>query len=190
MDLDLPTDLHPLRQLLGQCLRIRSDEQAPALPEDLVRDLGPATTRAVRGTSSPGWLERLFSTLRSPAFGAVAVVLLVLSLAAPKLREFSGESFRGGEAAALPAPRLIVIGGSAGERAALQADEALQPLETRHFDSSAELPALSGPCLVVDLAASRVRILDGAGRELDALVLPDDPAQRGELIASALQRLD
>jgi len=196
MDLYLPNHLKPTRQLLEGSLRLRPTEAAPAIPAELLRDLQlryTATRKLV--IEPPAAAESLFqkfwSLLSTPAVGATAIIVGVLSFAIPAmLPSDSTETFRGNASAMeLRTVPIYVTGGPLEMSDVLASSGDFEPEAIHNIESRDVAMKLDGPLVIVDFGEGEVLGVDAAGNVVSRGGLPEDIEGVGIAVARAVSRL-
>ncbi|MBB5351021.1 hypothetical protein HNR46_001255 [Haloferula luteola] len=196
MEFEPQTQQDPLKHMLGNSLRLRTDDPAPPMPAQLCSDLqahfAPAQAAPVAAVTSRSWWARVTTAFSHPGWAASAVAVVALGVLGPQFlhpSEPAAESFRGeggGEVASIP---VLLVGGP--DSAMLQLTEA-GDLEARSLKSlaSAEAAAAEGnPKVIVDFTEGRIQAIAADGRVVHESPLPTDASQLSISIADAVSRL-
>lgn len=198
MEIHLPPHLDGTRQLLHGSLALRPDEAAPAVPENLLRDLQNrfAATRTlvveapVRHRSIFRTVLNFFST---PAVGATAIIMGVLSFALPALLSPQGghgpETFRGSHQAQGQSVPIYLSGASMEMPAILASTGDLESSSIVVIESPEAALAIEGPKVIVNFADGEVLSIDAAGRIVARDQLPEEISLLSLKIAQAASRL-
>ena len=113
MNLDLPSDLEPTRQMLETSLRLRASERAPAVPEGLLDELNRrlgAQRIVIEPKRRSPWAARLRQLVASPGFGLASAALLVFGVLTPLL-DFGDEPWRGIPVEVVDPAMILLVGG-------------------------------------------------------------------------------
>jgi hypothetical protein len=191
MDLDLPSTLHPTRDLLMRSLVMHS-EQAPTLPAGLAADL--SARFAPREIAAPqvapvSWFEKVRGFLSTPAFGAAAAAVVVMGVAVPMISAPAdrGEHvFRGATSAiTADAVRIVFVGQNPAMVSEITASGDFEAAAITMTESSS---TVTGPAVIVDFTTGSLSAVDADGSLLHRTDLSGDASDMAASIASALSR--
>ncbi|MBK1826165.1 hypothetical protein [Haloferula rosea] len=200
MDVNLPNHLDTTRRILQGSLRLHPDEVAPAIPAGLLADLQqrfapapPATRRLVIEPPAPveNFFQRAVRFFSTPAVGATAIIIGVLSFAIPAmLPSDTTETFRGTQSAAvqLTIP-IYVTGGPLDMSEILASSGDFQPDAIINAESRESALRFDGPKVIVDFEQGEVMSIDEAGLLISKEPLPEDIGGVGIAVARAVSRL-
>lgn len=182
--------------LLQGSLRLRPNEVPPAIPSGLVDDLRQRFAPTARLVIEPprrtdNALLQFFRLISSPAIGATAIIVGVLSFAIPAMMPTdTTESFRGtsnvDSQTTIP---IYVTGGPVDMSEILASSGDFQPEAIINAESRESAMELRGPKVIVDFAGGSVLSIDAAGNQVGEEPLPENIGGVGIAIARAVSRL-
>jgi hypothetical protein len=189
MDLDLPSNLHPTRDLLMRSL-VMHPEQAPAIPAGLAADL--SARFAPREFAAPqvaavSWFEKVRGFLSTPAFGAAAAAVVVMGVAVPMISapaERGNHVFRGDTSAiTADSVRIVFVGQNPAMVSEITASGDFEAAAIATTECSA---TVTGPAVIVDFTTGSLSAVDADGTLLHRTDLSGDASEVSASIASAL----
>ncbi len=194
MNPELPSHLHSTRDLLLGSLRIHPEDQASAMPADLLADLtsrfevpAPAAVQ----TPSLSWFAKIQSFVARPAFGVAALAVVILGLALPSMMAPApvATGFRGAATAVAPSEsvRILLVQAPADIVSSL---ENSGDFETGAIASVSSIPADSSAArVIVNFETSEISAISADGTVISTDALPADPVALSAAIATAVSRL-
>ncbi|BCX46552.1 hypothetical protein HAHE_04600 [Haloferula helveola] len=187
---ELPEHLRPVRDALMQTAHGSEPEDFPEASEELLDDLeeklrGRIPQRAAK--PAVPWYQQVMSFLATPAFGAVAALVVILFFAAPL---FTGpDRFRDPGDGSGSTARIVLVGADQGTFDSLSSDGLIDPASVVRTEEASEAESVEPPKLIVDFKAGTLRQVRADGTVVDS-DLPEDPALLPGAIAKSLRSLD
>ena len=187
---ELPEHLRPVRDALMQTAHGSEPEDFPEASDELLDDLEEKLRgRIPQRMAKPAvpWHQRVLSFLATPAFGAVAALVVILFFAVPR---FTGsDRFRDPSEGSGSAARIVLVGADQATSDALSGDGLMDPSSVVRVDDASEAELVEPPKLVIDFKAGTLRQVRADGTVVDS-TLPEDSDLLPGVIARSLRSLD
>ncbi|MGJ8633047.1 MAG: hypothetical protein ACSHX7_03940 [Luteolibacter sp.] len=192
MRLDLPQNLQNTADILRNSMTLGSLEIAPIMPQGLFEDLAARfeTSPAVATPSTQiSFFNKVQSFFATPAFGAAAAALVILTVALPAVLKTSTDSdtteFRGSsENVVATSPISIVL-----IDAPVNLSSSLGNSGDFEKDSILTTDTASGAKVLVNFGNSTISSVTADGETVHITNLPADQTALNAAIATAISRL-